>query len=174
MSKIQNRWIAAALILALSSCSVSTTPKANSSLRTTAPRIQSAEAQTPPDIETFLGIKRAEIPRERQNPWTPELEAEFQQRARAIIRFYANSQSYGNTTQENEQRSYPRAMFDFLAGNRERAIAFLQQEDSQVREHAHTNGIRPLAQFELSPSPPAPLPNLGEGSHKRYEERGSA
>jgi Protein of unknown function DUF86 len=33
---------------------------------------------------------------------------------------------------------------------------------------------RPLAQFELSPSPPAPLPNLGEGSHKRYEDRGSA
>jgi hypothetical protein len=44
----------------------------------------------------------------------------------------------------------------------------------EVTRVAHDVGNRPLAQFELSPSPPAPLPNLGEGSHKRYEDRGSA
>jgi hypothetical protein len=44
----------------------------------------------------------------------------------------------------------------------------------QLVEWVYKKYSRPLAQFELSPSPPALLPNLGEGSHKRYEDRGSA
>jgi len=85
---------------------------------------------------------------EPKNTWSPELEAEFQQRAEAIIRFHAGP-NYGNTHQENEKRSYPKAMFDLLAGNRERAIAFLQSEDAQADEHRHTEGIDYYYAFTL-------------------------
>ncbi|MBD2576166.1 hypothetical protein [Oscillatoria sp. FACHB-1406] len=103
----------------------------------------------PSDRGPFLNLQPADIPQKLQNPWTPELEAEFEQRALAIIQLYSNPKTYGNTTQENEKRSYPRAMFDFLAGNKERAIAFLQQEDSQTPEHAHTDGIDYYFSFTL-------------------------
>ncbi len=83
-----------------------------------------------------------------QNPWTPELETEFWTRANQVIRHYAD-QPYGNTTNENEKRSYPYAMFDFLAGHRERALAFLQSEDNQANEHAHTDGIDYYFSFTL-------------------------
>ncbi|MDY7016287.1 MAG: hypothetical protein SVX43_22355, partial [Cyanobacteriota bacterium] len=115
----------------------------------TASSPQRSAMQDPPAIETLLDLQLAPISSNLQNPFTAELEAEFQQRAQRIIRFYANPKQYGNTAQENEKRSYPRAMFDFLAGNRTRAIAFLQQEDSQAKEHAHTNGIDYYFSFTL-------------------------
>ncbi|MDY6781269.1 MAG: hypothetical protein SW833_01720 [Cyanobacteriota bacterium] len=115
----------------------------------TVPSPQLSAMQPPADIETLLGLQLSPIPQDLQNPFTPQLEAEFQQRVRQIIRFYANPKEYGNTAQENEKRSYPRAMFDFLAGNKKRAIAFLQQEDSQAEEHAHTDGIDYYFSFTL-------------------------
>ncbi|MDV3002374.1 MAG: hypothetical protein N5P05_003980 [Chroococcopsis gigantea SAG 12.99] len=75
------------------------------------------------------------------NYWTPQLESEFTSRARIIISYYANPKSYGNAWGENEKQSYPRAMFDFLAGNRQKALAFLQQDDPQTKDQAHTDGI---------------------------------
>ena len=62
------------------------------------------------------------------NSWTRELEAEFQQRATAVIEYHGNKGKYGNGYGENEKRSYPRAMFDFLAGNREKAIAWTKEK----------------------------------------------
>ena len=95
--------------------------------------------QTPLEAVTELKIPSVE-PRFR-NPWTPELEAQFQKRATFTINSFANPKNYGNTFGENEKRSYPSAMFDFLAGNRQKAIAFLETKDVQVSEHAHTEGI---------------------------------
>ena len=83
------------------------------------------------------------------NNWTPELEAEFQQRAAAVIEYHGDRDNYGNGYGENEKRSYPRAMFDFLAGNREKAMAFLQQEDPQPKHHHHTEGIDYYYSFTL-------------------------
>jgi hypothetical protein len=83
-----------------------------------------------------------------RNEWTPELEAAFWQRANAAIRYYAG-QDYGNTSQENEKRSYPYAMFDFLAGDRQKALDFLQGEDAQVTDHAQTGGIDYYYAFTL-------------------------
>ncbi len=40
-------------------------------------------------------------------------------------------------------------MLDFLAGNEEKAIAFLQQEDPQAEEHEHTDGIDYYYSFTL-------------------------
>jgi hypothetical protein len=81
------------------------------------------------------------IPQELKNQWTPQLELEFQNRAAAIVRYHSNSDSYGNGYGENEKRSYSKAMFDFLAGNRAKAIAFLQAEDPEADKHQHTEGI---------------------------------
>jgi hypothetical protein len=88
------------------------------------------------------------IANQYKNPWSPELEAEFWQRANQTIQYYAR-QKYGNTLAENEKRSYALAMFDFVAGNREKAIAFLQSEDAQVSDHQHTDGIDYYYSFTL-------------------------
>jgi hypothetical protein len=91
--------------------------------------------------DSITTILTAEIENQFLNPWTPELEAQFQQRAKEIIQHFANPESYGNLWGENEKQSYPRAMFDFLAGNRQKALDFLQQDDQQKKEQAHTDYI---------------------------------
>ena len=67
------------------------------------------------------------------------MQAEFQQCSQKAITQLAGKH-YGNTAFENEKRSYPRAMIDILAGNREKAIAFLQSEDADAQRNAHTLG----------------------------------
>ena len=98
--------------------------------------------------DSIGGVGLPKVDPTLQNTWTPELEAEFQQRAAAIIRYYAN-QKYGNRHGENEKRSYPKAMFDFLAGNQDQAIAFLQAEDPEADKHQHTAGIDYYYSFTL-------------------------
>ena len=84
-----------------------------------------------------------------RNFWSAQQEADFQARAARIIAHFASPKRYGNGFGENEKQSYPRAMFDFLNGNRERAIAFLQDEDPQSDRHAHTQGIDYYYSFTL-------------------------
>ena len=84
-----------------------------------------------------------------QNPWSPELEVAFQQRANEAIHKLSGRKSYGNTAFENEKRSYPLAMADFFAGNRDRALDFLQQEDDDAEGNAHTLGIDLYSSFTL-------------------------
>ncbi|MFM8306874.1 MAG: hypothetical protein ACKN87_07420, partial [Microcystis aeruginosa] len=91
----------------------------------------------------------AEVNPQYLNDWTPELEAEFQQRAKQVINHFANRESYGNLWGENEKRAYPMAMFDFLAGNQQKALDFLQQDDPQTREQAHTDYIDYYFSFTL-------------------------
>ena len=84
-----------------------------------------------------------------RNFWSAQQEGDFQARAAHIIAHFASPKSYGNGFGENEKQAYPRAMFDFLSGNRERAIAFLQAEDPQSERHAHTQGIDYYYSFTL-------------------------
>ncbi|MDB9431223.1 hypothetical protein PN482_20605 [Microcystis aeruginosa CS-555/01A07] len=91
----------------------------------------------------------AEVQPQYLNDWTPELEAEFQQRAKQVINHFARAESYGNLWGENEKKSYPMAMFDFLAGNRQKALDFLQQDDPQTQEQAHTDYIDYYFSFTL-------------------------
>jgi hypothetical protein len=91
----------------------------------------------------------AEVNPQYLNDWKPELEAEFQQRAKQVINHFAKAESYGNLWGENEKKSYPMAMFDFLAGNRQKALDFLQQDDPQKREQAHTDYIDYYFSFTL-------------------------
>ncbi|WP_442944718.1 hypothetical protein [Nostoc sp.] len=72
-----------------------------------------------------------------ESQWTPQMSAEFHQRSQAGITQLAGK-NYGSTAFENEKRSYSRAMIDFLAGNLEKAIAFLQSEDADALRNAHT------------------------------------
>jgi hypothetical protein len=104
---------------------------------------------SPATVEAIGGVKLPAISTKFRNPWTAELEAGFQERAASIIRHFANPDGYGNGYGENEKQSYPRAMFDFLAGNRQKALAFLQAEDPQVPNHAHTEGIDYYYSFTL-------------------------
>ena len=81
------------------------------------------------------------------NKWTPQMEAEFKQRAKQVITKASNK--YGTTAFESEKRSYPKAMIDFLAGNRESSIAFLESEDADAKSHRHTLGIDFYSSFTL-------------------------
>lgn len=97
---------------------------------------------SPEKLESKIPVlTTAKKHRNFSNDWTPKLETAFQQRAAFTIDYFANPKSYGNNYGENEKRSYPKAMFDFLAGNRKKAIAFLQEEDQQKESHQHTEGI---------------------------------
>ncbi|PSF38137.1 hypothetical protein C7H19_06610 [Aphanothece hegewaldii CCALA 016] len=134
-SKLKKRLIWVILPLFIASCTAVVYPQfpSNPSTQTT----------------TVGGVELFAVDEKFRNQWTNELETQFQQRSKAIIQAFANPQQYGNTFQENEKRSYPNAMFDFLAGNRERAIVYLQQEDAQSKDHAHTNGIDYYFSFTL-------------------------
>ncbi|MEL4895895.1 hypothetical protein [Crocosphaera sp. Alani8] len=93
------------------------------------------------EISQISSLKLPEIDQQYRNQWTEELEKKFQKRVFEVINHYADIESYGNGYGENEKRSYPKAMLDFLAGNEKKAIAFLEQEDPQAKQHQHTNGI---------------------------------
>jgi hypothetical protein len=88
-------------------------------------------------------------PADGANPWPADWEAAYQQRGRELIARFANPKSYGNGYFENEKKSYPRAMLDFLAGNRDRAIGFLQQPDPIPSSTEHTFGIDLYPAFTL-------------------------
>ncbi len=85
------------------------------------------------------------MPPERlRNAWPEEWERAFQERAAHAVRAFdsGGKDRYGTTFFESEKASYPRAMFDYLAGHRDLAVAFLQSEDADARRwHAHTLGI---------------------------------
>ncbi|KYC42964.1 hypothetical protein WA1_12720 [Scytonema hofmannii PCC 7110] len=76
------------------------------------------------------------------------MEKEFQLRSREVLTKFTDSK-YGTTSFESEKRSYPKAMIGFLAGNREKAISFLQSEDADAKSHAHTLGIDFYSGFTL-------------------------
>ncbi len=81
---------------------------------------------------------------------------EFQQRSKEVVAKLAGS-NYGTTAFESEKKSYPKAMIDFLAGNKQKAIAssgacaiaFLQAEDADAQSHSHTLGIDFYSSFTL-------------------------
>lgn len=86
-----------------------------------------------------------------RNRWPAELEAEFQARARTILRAQvADGLPRGNTFFENEKRTYGYLMAHALAGDSEAAIAKLQERDHQHEQwHRETDGIDYYACFTL-------------------------
>ncbi|WP_199318291.1 hypothetical protein [Leptolyngbya sp. FACHB-541] len=116
-----------------------------------APSVPSPSVTIAAEISDSDGLIRVDPPSvapEFRNEWTAELEEEFWQRANVAIEHYAD-EGYGNTSGENEKKSYPLAMFDFLAGNREEAISFLENDDADGSDHAHTEGIDYYFAFTL-------------------------
>ncbi|XGV88200.1 MAG: hypothetical protein ACAF42_04170 [Limnothrix sp. BL-A-16] len=103
------------------------------------------QSPTPSPIAANIPI----VPPDGANPWPAEWEAAYQARGRALIAQFANPKTYGNGYFENEKKSYPKAMLDFLAGNRDRAIAFLQKPDPIPSSTEHTLGIDFYPAFTL-------------------------
>ncbi len=97
-------------------------------------------------------VRPLPVPEELRNPWPAQWEEEFWRRANHAIRHFdtGGKGRYGNTFFENEKASYPKAMFDFLAGHRQPALKYLQEEDVQAGSwHKHTAGIDYYACFTL-------------------------
>ncbi|MDP5016307.1 MAG: hypothetical protein NWQ43_03190 [Dolichospermum sp.] len=80
--------------------------------------------------------------------WNSQLETEFQQRSKSYLKSFP-SEDYGSNDWEYEKNSYPKAFIDFLKGNTNRAIAFLESEDKQPKLHSHTLGIDLYSAFTL-------------------------
>jgi hypothetical protein len=88
-------------------------------------------------------------PQNLRNAWPQAWEEEFQKRAAYAIGQMAGK-GYGGTYFENEKRAYAIAMMDFLAGNRKKAVDFLQGEDANAKEwNSHTLGIDLFPSFTL-------------------------
>jgi hypothetical protein len=85
------------------------------------------------------------------NPWPDEMEEGFKDRADHAIRKNNNKGGkYGNTYFENEKAAYPKAMLDFLNGNRAAALRMLQAEDNQAGSwNSQTAGIDFFPSFTL-------------------------
>ncbi len=101
------------------------------------------------EVDGQTRLRPPAMPDKLTNPWPDDLEKEFWERANTSIQAY-DGQGYGGTFFENEKRSYPIAMMDFLAGNQENALEFLQAEDADAKRwHAHTEGIDLFPSFTL-------------------------
>lgn len=140
-------WVTASALMMTVACSTTSAPN----VRTGATAAVLTTRTTPTVKHNSDGSIRVEplsVNPALRNAWTSELEREFWQRANQVIPHFAG-QDYGNTKGENEKRSYPYAMFDFLAGNRDDAIAFLQSEDRQAKDNQHTAGIDYYYAFTL-------------------------
>ncbi len=114
-----------------------------------------AQKEKPKDIINDEPVAKLEIvrpplpPTQLRNPWPPEWEKAFNERAEHAIARFAGK-GYGGTYFENEKRAYGLAMTDFLAGHRKKAIDFLQSEDANAQEwNSHTLGIDYFPAFTL-------------------------
>lgn len=103
--------------------------------------------------EGQIRVNPVPVPDALVNPWPKQWEEDFWWRAAHAIDHYdtgGKQGGYGTTWFESEKQAYPRAMFDFLAGNRENAIEYLQSEDASADDwHRHTLGIDYYACFTL-------------------------
>ena len=97
---------------------------------------------------TYHGLP---IPDDLRNPWPADLEAEFQERAHRVLMLQVkDSTPKGNTYFENEKRTYGQAMAHVLAGQREKGLEVLEQQDHQHEIwHRETDGIDYYACFTL-------------------------
>ncbi len=78
----------------------------------------------------MIHIKPAVVPEKFLNPSTPEYEKMLAKHADQAIKDF-KGKGYGNQYFENEKNSYPVAMMDFLAGNRDKALKMLQADDTE-------------------------------------------
>ncbi len=92
--------------------------------------------------DDLIHVDPIPVPEEHNNPWPQDWEDAFWERANRAIEKIGNERPRGGTWGENEKNYYPRAMFNFLAGNRDRALRALEETDVQAdSHHAHTKGI---------------------------------
>jgi len=74
------------------------------------------------------------------NPWPKDWEEAFWKRSNDLLTA-SNVSNYGGTYFENEKSSYPNAFIDFLKGNREKALTFLQGDDADPQAQKETLSV---------------------------------
>ena len=88
------------------------------------------------DSEGLIRARPPEVPADaRSAAWPADLETAFWQRANNVISQFANAGG------EGEKWSYPTAMLNYLAGNRQKGLAQLQAGDGDAADNAFTEGI---------------------------------
>jgi hypothetical protein len=78
------------------------------------------------------------------NPWTPEEEARFMEKAAHLIPLMAGQRmAGGSTVNEREKELYPKAFFKILNGQIEEGVEMLQQPQQYdpKEHHAYTDGF---------------------------------
>src|SRR5204863_2968983 len=94
------------------------------------------------DTNGVVHIYPLPVDKQLNNAWPAEWEKGLQDRANATINILGKERMGNSTYGESEKDVYPRAMFHFLAGDREAALRLLQAEDAQAKsDHKHTLGI---------------------------------
>lgn len=97
--------------------------------------LAAAEPTPPPTDERIVDrdghVQLVPYPIEARflNVLSEEDEQAIQERIGECLKAYGTSGKYGNTYFENEKQSYPNAFIDFVNGNREPALKFLQSDD---------------------------------------------
>jgi hypothetical protein len=95
-------------------------------------------------------IRAVYLPMENRflNPWPADWENEFWVRANALLKA-SDVSRYGNTFFENEKASYPNAFIDFMKGNREKALTFLQGDDGDPHARKETLAVDWFPSFTI-------------------------
>jgi hypothetical protein len=97
--------------------------------------LTAGEPSPPPQGERFvvdgehLTIKPYPIEERFLNVWPKADEEAYAKRISEAFAAYKGMGGYGNPYFENEKQSYPNAFIDFINGNREKALKFLQADD---------------------------------------------
>ena len=88
-----------------------------------------------------LRVHALPAPESAQNPWSAKEEEGFWKRTNEAFSHWDFKGKYGNTYFENEKASYPRAFLDFLKGNRDAALKFLQGDDGDPHAKKATMAV---------------------------------
>jgi len=93
------------------------------------------------DSRGRMRVRPVPVDPKLNNPWPKQWEEGFADRVDHAPRYWSMQSLGCNTWGENEKSGYPRMMWAFLLGDKERAIKAFEAPDAQPTDHRHTLGI---------------------------------
>ncbi len=100
-----------------------------------------AAAKTWRDSQGRLRVRTAPVEPKLNNPWPKDWEEGFADRVDHALRYWSTQRLGCNTWGENEKSGYPKMMWAFLLGDKQRAVKAFEAPDVQQTDHRHTLGI---------------------------------